>query len=138
MAYPHSIPQPTEDKPGILIVEDEVLIRLTLADYVQECGFKVFEAADATEAIEILQSDQAIDVVFTDVNLSGEMNGFGLAGWVRSNGPDVAFIVTSGDLRMITAAKELCEHHSFVSKPYDLTAVVRQIRSIIDARKSNS
>jgi DNA-binding NtrC family response regulator len=137
MAYPHNIPDTTERKPTILIVEDEVLIRLALADYLQECAFKVFEAANATEAIEILRSDQAaIDVVLTDVHLSGEMNGFGLAAWVRSNGHDVAFILTSGDSRMATAAKELCEHHSFVRKPYDLATVVRHVRSLVDARRA--
>jgi DNA-binding NtrC family response regulator len=120
-------------------VEDEVLIRLALADYLQECGFKVFEAANAAEAIEILRSDQAaIDLVFTDVNLPGEVNGFGLARWIRTDGPSLPVILTSGDSKMAIAAKELCEHHSFVSKPYDLAAVVGHMRSSIDARKNTS
>jgi hypothetical protein len=58
----------------ILIVEDEILIRSTLSDYLQDCGLKVLEASNAAEAIEILQAGQTtIELVFTDVMLAGEM-----------------------------------------------------------------
>lgn len=128
-----------EQKAAVLIVEDEVLIRFALADYLQECGYKVFEAASAAEAIEILASDQpAVDLVFTDVNLAGEMNGFGLAHWVRTNLPGLPFILTSGDSKMAAAAKELCQSEPFVAKPYDFAQLVGQIRSMMAARKAGS
>ncbi len=52
-------PNPKERTPAILVVEDEILIRLVIADYLRECGFKVYEAASAAEAIEIFHSNRA-------------------------------------------------------------------------------
>lgn len=129
-------PDPKERLPGILVVEDEVLIRLAICDYLRECGFKVYEAGSAAEAIEILEFDKAaIDLVFTDVRLPGETNGFGLAQWVRKNRPGLAIVITSGDAKQSEAAKELCENEPFFAKPYDVYRVVAQIRTLIDARK---
>jgi CheY-like chemotaxis protein len=128
-------PDPKERCPAVLVVEDEVLIRLVIADYLRECGFKVYEAATALEAIEILESDKAaIDLVFSDVRLPGEMSGFTLAQWVRKNRPGVPIVLTSGDARKSEAAKELCENEPFFAKPYDVQLVVSHIRTLIDAR----
>jgi DNA-binding NtrC family response regulator len=130
------LPDPQDRKPAILIVEDEVLIRLALSDYLQECGFKVFETADAAEAVEILESNQAdIDLVFTDVFLTGEMSGFALAQWTRTNRPELSVVLASGDTRLAKVAKELCENEPFLTKPYDFAAVVTQLRDFIDAKK---
>ena len=94
-------PDPKERCPAVLVVEDEVLIRLVIADYLRECGFKVYEAATALEAIEVLESDQAsIDLVFTDIRLPGEINGFALGQWVRANRPGLPVILTSRATRM--------------------------------------
>jgi DNA-binding NtrC family response regulator len=128
-------PDPKERCPAILVVEDEVLIRLVIADYLRECGFKVYETGSAQEAIEILKSDQAaIDLVFTDIRLPGEINGFALGQWVRTNRPGLPIILTSGDSKKSDAAKELCENEPFFAKPYDVQLVVAQIRAIIEAK----
>jgi CheY-like chemotaxis protein len=71
---------PTGVDPGpsqtILVVEDEVLIRLVIAEYLRECGYKVYEAAHADEALAVLQSpDVPIDIVFSDVVMPGRMDG---------------------------------------------------------------
>ena len=96
--------------PAILVVENEILIRLAISDYLRECGFKVYEAGSSGEAIEIFQSNRAaIDLVFTDVRLPDGMDGFGLAQWVRQNRPGVRVILTSGDNKKSEAAKGLCE-----------------------------
>ena len=127
-------PDPKERCPAVLVVEDEVLIRLVIADYLRECGFKVYEAATALEAIEVLESDQAsIDLVFTDIRLPGEINGFALGQWVRANRPGVPVVLTSGDSKKSEAAKELCENEPFFAKPYDVQLVVSHIRTLIDA-----
>ena len=127
-------PDPKERCPAVLVVEDEVLIRLVIADYLRECGFKVYEAATALEAIEVLESDQAsIDLVFTDIRLPGEINGFALGQWVRANRPGLPVILTSGDSKKSEAAKELCENEPFFAKPYDVQLVVSHIRTLIDA-----
>ena len=71
------------------MVEDEVLIRLVIADYLRDCGYRVHEAVSAEEAILILQAPEvSIDIVFSDVEMPGEMDGFGLARWVRANKPE--------------------------------------------------
>jgi response regulator RpfG family c-di-GMP phosphodiesterase len=51
----------------VLVVEDEALVRLTIADYLRDCGYVVAEAGDANEALEIFASGEPVDVVFTDV-----------------------------------------------------------------------
>jgi CheY-like chemotaxis protein len=129
-------PDPKERTPAILLVEDEVLVRLALSDYLQECGFKVYEAGTAAEAVEILKSNEVtIDLVFSDVRMPGEMDGFGLATWIRTHRPGLPVILTSADGRKSEAARELCENEPFFAKPYDVKLVVARIRSLIDANK---
>ena len=128
-------PDPKERCPAILVVEDEVLIRLVISDYLRECGFKVYEAGTAPEAIAILESDKtSIDLVFSDVRLPGEMNGFALAQWARKYRPGLQVVLTSGDSKRSEAAKELCENEPFFAKPYDIQLVVAQIRTMIEAK----
>jgi CheY-like chemotaxis protein len=128
-------PDPKERIPAILVVEDEVLIRLVIADYLRECGFKIYEAGTAAEAIEILEAEKAaIDLIFSDVRMPGEMDGFALARWVRKNRPGLPVILTSGDGKKSAAAKELCENEPFFAKPYDVAAVVAHIRGLINSK----
>src|ERR1700690_3128346 len=79
----------------VLVVEDEMMVRQPIAEYLRDCGYNVLEAADASEAIALLGSDQ-VDVVFSDVRMPGRMDGFGLARWLRQNHPDVSVLLTSG------------------------------------------
>jgi CheY-like chemotaxis protein len=80
----------------ILFVEDEALIRMDMAEFLRECGYRVHEAANAEEAREALESKFAIDLVFTDINLPGGMNGLELVDWTLSNRPGVKVLVTTG------------------------------------------
>ena len=80
----------------VLFVEDEALIRMDMAEFLRECGYRVHEAANADEALEALQSKFAIDLVFTDINLPGGMDGLELSEWVLSNRPGVKVLVTTG------------------------------------------
>src|SRR5215510_7394719 len=127
-------PNPKDRTPAILVVEDEVLIRFVISDYLQHCGFRVHVAGSAAEAIEILETDDPIDLVFSDVVMPGEIDGFGLAQWVRENRPGLPVIITSGDAKKSAAAKELCENEPFFAKPYDAAQVVSKIRAVIDAK----
>ena len=129
-------PDPRERTPAILVVEDEVLIRLVISAYLQECGFHVYEAGNSMEAIRILEATHTpIDLVFSDVAMPGEMDGFGLAHWVRKHRPGLPVILTSGDAKKSAAARELCENEPFLTKPYDLDQVVAHIRKVIDTTK---
>ncbi len=130
-------PQPTTPAPTVLVVEDEVLIRLVIADYLRECGYRVHEAANAAEAVVVLESPTVtIDIVFSDVQMPGEMDGFGLARWVRVHQPDVRVILTSSVVRSADIAATLCEAGPLLEKPYEPTGVVERIRQLI--AKSNT
>src|SRR5271166_6231911 len=99
----------------ILFVEDEALIRMDMAEFLRECGYRVHEAANANEAIEALQSKFAVDLVFTDINLGEGMNGLELAAWTLSNRPGVKVLVATGTSR-IEDPPEVIE--SLLAKPY--------------------
>ena len=109
----------------ILIVEDESLVRLWTATALEEAGFSVLQAANADEAIEILEKRSDISVVFTDVHMPGSMDGVKLAHAVRNRWPPIRIIVTSG--RDAIEAGELPKHGRFFGKPYDLM----QIKSVL-------
>ena len=115
----------------ILVVEDEVLIRLVVAEYLRECGYRVHEAVSAQEAILILQAPEvSVDIVFSDVEMPGEMDGFGLARWVRSNKSETEVILTSGAERSADIAGTLCEAGPLMKKPYHTQDVVDRIKQL--------
>lgn len=130
-ASTHVTPKPGASLRTILVVEDEILVRLAIADYLRECGYKVHEAVDAQEALAMLQSPQvAIDIVFSDVQMPGDMDGFGLARWIRANKPGVQVILTSGVERSADIAASLCEAGPLLRKPYPPQDVVNRIRRL--------
>jgi DNA-binding NtrC family response regulator len=132
------VPDRAERKPTILVVDDEPLIRMAVSDFLQECGFKVLEASSADEAVQMLRSyAMVIDVVFSDVIMPGEMDGFALATWVRRTYPAIPVLLCSGDTKKTAAAKEMCADAPFFAKPYDLEAVVGAIRAALSKPKSN-
>jgi CheY-like chemotaxis protein len=119
----------------VLVVDDDVLIRLSIAGYLRECGFTVLEADGPVEAITILEAQVDVDLVFSDVQMPGEMDGFGLARWVRSHRPGVKVILTSGVAKASNAAAELCEHDAFLEKPYHEQQVADHIHALLASRK---
>ena len=121
----------------MLVVEDEVLIRLVIADYLRECGYRVHEAASAAEAVAVLESGTtSINIVFSDVQMPGDMDGFGLARWVRAHQPNVRVILTSSVERSADIAATLCEAGPLLEKPYEPQGVVDRIHQLI--AKSNA
>jgi CheY-like chemotaxis protein len=112
------------DKPGrpiVLVVEDDHLLRLDATDMVESAGFEVIEAANADEAISILESRNDIAVVFTDVQMPGSMDGLKLARAVRGRWPPIKIVTTSG-LRIIEET-DLPEGGRFLPKPYSSVQV---------------
>jgi len=120
----------------ILVVEDEVLIRLVIAQYLRDCGYRVIEAVHADEALLVLRkSELEIDVVFTDVEMPGSMDGFALSQWVRSNRPGVDVIPAGSVGRAVQAASELCDESNHVPKPYYAKGVHDRIRRLLASRR---
>lgn len=119
----------------ILVVDDEVLVRMVVADHLRDCGYRVIEAGNGREAITILQSDKAIDLVFSDIQMP-EVSGFELAQWIRRERSDVKIILTSGGVKAAEAASDLCENGPLVTKPYELDDVVRRVRALLARDKA--
>jgi CheY-like chemotaxis protein len=88
----------TAQKPGIyvLVVEDELLSRLHAASLVEDAGYSAIEAANADEAIAILEARKDIRIVFTDIDMPGSMDGLKLARAIRNRWPPIELILTSG------------------------------------------
>jgi len=103
-------------RPVVLVVEDDHLLRLDAADMVAAAGFDVVEAANADEAVAILESRNDITVVFTDVQMPGSMDGLKLARAVRGRWPPIKIVTTSG--QRITEETDLPEGGRFLPKPY--------------------
>ncbi len=80
----------------MLIVEDEFLLRIDAVDMIAGAGFEVVEAANADQAIEILESRRDITVVFTDIQMPGSMDGLKLARAIRGRWPPIKIVATSG------------------------------------------
>ncbi|KUL97346.1 hypothetical protein DK26_01360 [Bosea sp. WAO] len=109
----------------ILVVEDEALIRLDAVDTLMEAGHLVLEAANADEAITLLESRMDIDVVFTDIEMPGSMDGMKLARAVRDRWPPVMIVVASG--RVVPGAGELPDNVPFLPKPYSPAAMLKAV-----------
>jgi DNA-binding response OmpR family regulator len=81
--------------PAILVVEDEAMIRMFVTEFLEDCGHRVFEAASVAEAKDLL-AETPVDLVFSDVNMPGDENGFALEKWLRRHYPDIKVLLTSG------------------------------------------
>ncbi len=114
---------------AVLVVEDEILIRLSIVDELMEHGFQVFEAGNADEAIASLEQHQDIRLVFTDIDMPGSMDGLRLAAFVRDRWPPIKIIVTSG--RFLPNAHELPENAEFFTKPCDYAAVIAEMNRLL-------
>lgn len=85
-------------KARILLVEDEILIRLAMADDLRQAGFIVVEASNAEEALSVLNSTPDISLVLTDIRMPGRMDGVGLANWVRRHAPRIKVAIASANI----------------------------------------
>lgn len=104
------------EQPVVLVVESETLIRMSAVQIVRDAGYGVVDAANADMAIAILENRKDIRAIFTDVHMSGSMDGLRLAQAVRHRWPPIHLIVTSG-LAMSPAA-EFPANWRFILKPY--------------------
>lgn len=124
-----SEPQPTT-RPLVLVVEDEVLVRMTLADVLDEAGFKVIEAANADEALRVLAAIPDIRAVITDVEMPrGSIDGFELARRVRTDRQEIGILIASG--RAAPSQDDLPDGAVFVGKPVHPETLVRLIESLL-------
>jgi DNA-binding response OmpR family regulator len=117
----------------LLIVESQVLVRTAVADYLRECGYTVLEAADANEAVALLQSSD-IRVVLVDVGTPEVLDGFTLVQWIRQQRPDTKIVTTAGIVRTAQIAGDLCATGPMLRRPYHHQELERQIRQVLSER----
>ena len=110
----------------VLVVEDEFLVRLHAVHLVEQAGFEAVEAANADEAISILEARKDIGIVFTDIHMPGSMDGLKLAHAIRKRWPPIELILTSG--RFNIAKDELPARGCFFPKPYQDDAIIDAFR----------
>ncbi len=117
----------------ILLVEDNVLVRIALSDYLRHCGYRVIEAATAHEALAVLQDGRiSVQVVFADLqNTSAET--FRIAQWVRQNRPAIDVVLAGTVQKAAHAAAEVCEDGP-LEKPFHPETLLRRIQRIRAAR----
>ena len=120
------------ERPVVLIVEDEFLLRMDAVDMIAAAGFEVVEAGNADQAIEILESRRDITVVFTDIQMPGSMDGLKLARAIRGRWPPIKIVATSG--RTNVREPDLPEGGRFLPKPYSplqVAGVLRELTSSV-------
>ena len=115
--------------PVVLVVENDVLLRLVTASNMRDAGFDVIEAANCAEAIRILDCIP-VDVLFSDIDMPGKIDGLALAKWVHRSQADTRIVLTSGAARTPGDVKE---YASFLPKPYAEKDVERLLRSVLSS-----
>lgn len=116
----------------ILVVEDEVLPRIAVSDFLRDCGYRVLEAKNGEEAKEIMLAGELVEVLFSDIGLGSGITGLGLAKWTRTNYPSVRIMLTSGVQQMVEMSNELCDR-PLVAKPYSYPTLADEIRQLLGA-----
>ena len=109
----------------LLVVEDEVLIRVLLADELRAEGFSVIEAATANEALSYFQAGVHVDLVLSDIEMPGGLNGVDLIRRLRAQAPNLPTVLTSGH------SPGVHEADVFVPKPYDARDVVDLVATLL-------
>jgi DNA-binding NtrC family response regulator len=120
----------TEDT--VLVIDDEVLVRLAISRYLRECGFDVIEAADIDEAQLVLQEPGLpVHIVLCNVTMRTGTDGFAFAQWLRSHRPGLPIILAGSHSAAAEAAADLCEHGPLLAKPYEPQTLLERIKRLL-------
>ncbi len=111
----------------ILVVEDEVLERMAIADRLRQANYEVVEAGNAHEALEILRHGGDVKLIISDIGMPGSIDGVGLARLARSEYPEIKIVLASGHLPSIDEVA----HDGYFRKPYDARQIIRHIKTLI-------
>ena len=115
--------------PKVLVVEDEMMLRMRAVDIVEDAGFTPIEAVNADEALAILESRSDIELLFTDIQMPGSMDGLKLAHAVHRRWPSVKIILVSGKLTLADAEKPTDSR--FFGKPLDVKQMIAEMQEMI-------
>src|SRR5437899_6085128 len=113
----------------VLVVEDEMLLRMRAVDMVEDAGYTSLEAVDADEAVAILESRSDIALLFTDIQMPGSMDDLTLAHAVHKRWPPIKIILVSGQLKL--ASIDLPADSRVFGKPLEAKVMIAQMQSMI-------
>jgi PAS domain S-box-containing protein len=127
-----------ENEETVLVVEDNSSLRTVVVKQLEVIGLRVLEAENAQVALEVLKHEPWVDLVFTDVVLPGNMDGYALAGAIKENYPNLKIVMTSGFPGMRFNETELANGLPLLSKPYRKQDLVRMVREVLDERSTTA
>jgi CheY-like chemotaxis protein len=113
----------------VLVVEDEMILRMRAVDMVEDAGYTSVEAVDADEAVAILESRSDIALMFTDIQMPGSMDGLRLAHAVRERWPPIKIILVSGQLK--AANIDIPADSRFFGKPLEDQEMIAEMRDMV-------
>jgi DNA-binding response OmpR family regulator len=125
----------SDARPVIIVLEPDILVRMTIADFLRNCGYKVIEGAVSEDLWTVMRSGSRLDVVFTEVRLANEADGFELARRIRRDHPGIDVILTSSVPDAAEKSKDLCEEGP-MKKPYHSNEVANRIKLLLERRRT--
>jgi DNA-binding response OmpR family regulator len=128
-------PPPPTATTTVLVIEPDIIVRMAIADYLRDCGYKVIEGVTGEDACAVLNTRQKIDVILSEVTLDGGIDGFGLARRVRERHPGVDVLLASGTPGAVAKAGDLCDDGP-LEKPYHPNEVIRRVNLLIERRRT--
>ena len=115
-------------RPVVLVVEDEPVLRMSAADMVEDAGFEALEAANAKQAIQLLESRGDIRVILSDIDMPPGMDGMELVAIVRRRWPPVSIILVSGHVDLGNV--DIPKGGKFFSKPYRPSEIIAALHQM--------
>jgi two-component sensor histidine kinase/ActR/RegA family two-component response regulator len=115
--------------PAVLVVEDEMMLRMRAVDMVEDAGFSPVEAVNADDALAILESRSDIELLFTDIQMPGSMDGLKLANAVHERWPLIKIILVSGQLKLTDSEKPAASR--FFGKPIEVKQMIAEMQDMI-------
>lgn len=113
----------------VLVVDDEVFVRMLVADVLDEAGFEVIEASNAQAALVQLEQTEGVRVLFTDINMPPGMNGLQLAEQVHQRWPQIGLVVASGYER--PSPDQIADSGIFVPKPFRPEDIISAVQMVV-------
>lgn len=119
---------------SVMVVEPDVLVRMTVADYLRECGYRVVEAITGEEALRILGAGVKVEAILSAVRLRGAIDGFALAQRIREGFGDIEVILSTGYAMTAKKAGELCDQGPR-KRPYHPDLIVDRLKLLFERHR---
>jgi two-component sensor histidine kinase/ActR/RegA family two-component response regulator len=123
--------EPGESSTNVLVVEDEMVLRMRAVDLVEDAGFTAVQAVNADEALSILESRSDISLLFSDIQMPGSMDGLKLAHAVHDRWPSIKIILVSGQIKLADIDKPADSR--FFGKPLEVTQMIAELQEMVGA-----